>query len=270
MSSSRLGSVAILFCFLMTAAWAQIGTASLKGQVTDPSAAVIPGASVTAIGPGNKVKVASTNQQGLYTINGLAPGTYQVRVMAKGFTVFETSVEIRSGAPQTLDAALAVGPAAWAFGWQTDDWDRLAGAVVAGHVLECGTQATGGNFSFSCSPWVACITRRLVEGKKTTRKVAGVIPQSVIFEIVYVLQSQYGLTSRQAATVVDAVTKFPGLQIVDDCPWNRVLELWPDPLAGLTDAVIVALAVTNRYEAVATFDRKLANKLESFGLESYF
>jgi len=101
-------------------------------------------------------------------------------------------------------------------------------------------------------------------------EIAGVIPQSVIFEIVYVLQSQYGLTSRQASAVVDAVTKFPGMQIVDDCPWKRVLELWPDPLAGLADAAIVALAATNRYEAVATFDRKLANKLESFGLESYF
>lgn len=37
------------------------------------------------------------------------------------------------------------------------------------------------------------------------------------------------LTSRQAATVVDAVTKFPGMQIVDDCPWKRVLELGPIP-----------------------------------------
>jgi hypothetical protein len=41
-----------------------------------------------------------------------------------------------------------VGPAAWHFGWAADDWDRLAGAVVAGHVLECGTQATGGNYAF--------------------------------------------------------------------------------------------------------------------------
>ena len=101
-------------------------------------------------------------------------------------------------------------------------------------------------------------------------EIAGVIPQSIVFEIVYVLQSQYGLTSRQAASVVDAVTRFPGMQIIDDCPWKRVLELWPDPLSGLTDAAIVALAVTNRYEAVATFDRKLANKLETFGLAAYF
>ena len=101
-------------------------------------------------------------------------------------------------------------------------------------------------------------------------EIVGIIPQSVIFEIVYVIQSQYALSSRQSATVVAAVTKLPGMQIVDDCPWKRVLELWPDPLSGLTDAAIVALAATNRYEAVATFDRKLANKLEAFGLDSYF
>jgi hypothetical protein len=41
-----------------------------------------------------------------------------------------------------------VGPAAWHFGWAADDLDRLAGAVAAGHVLECGTQATGGNYAF--------------------------------------------------------------------------------------------------------------------------
>ena len=100
--------------------------------------------------------------------------------------------------------------------------------------------------------------------------VAGVVPQAVIFEIVYVLQSQYGLTSRQAATAVGAITRFPGMQIVDDCPWKRVLELWPDPLSGLTDAAIVALATTNRYDAIATFDRKLSNKLQTFGLDAYF
>ena len=39
-------------------------------------------------------------------------------------------------------------PAAWHHGWARDDWDALAGAVAAGHVIECGTQATGGNYSF--------------------------------------------------------------------------------------------------------------------------
>ncbi|MFK0015115.1 acyclic terpene utilization AtuA family protein [Streptomyces sp. NPDC091027] len=49
---------------------------------------------------------------------------------------------------RVTDAALVSGPAAWWFDWSAEDHDRLAGAVVAGHVLECGTQATGGNYSF--------------------------------------------------------------------------------------------------------------------------
>ncbi len=50
--------------------------------------------------------------------------------------------------PRVTDASLVVGPAAWWWGWARDDWDALAGAVVAGHVIECGAQTTGGNYSF--------------------------------------------------------------------------------------------------------------------------
>jgi hypothetical protein len=50
--------------------------------------------------------------------------------------------------PRVTDAALALGPAAWKFGWARDDWDRLAAGVVAGHIIECGAQCTGGNYSF--------------------------------------------------------------------------------------------------------------------------
>ncbi len=49
---------------------------------------------------------------------------------------------------RVTDASLVVGPAAWHFGWARTDWDRLAGAVVVGHVIECGTQTTGGNYAF--------------------------------------------------------------------------------------------------------------------------
>jgi hypothetical protein len=50
--------------------------------------------------------------------------------------------------PRVTDASLVVGPAAWHHGWAPDDWDALAGGVVAGHVIECGAQATGGNYAF--------------------------------------------------------------------------------------------------------------------------
>jgi hypothetical protein len=43
------------------------------------------------------------------------------------------------------DAALAVAPMIHRFGWGESDWDALAGGVVAGHIIECGAQATGGN-----------------------------------------------------------------------------------------------------------------------------
>ncbi len=49
---------------------------------------------------------------------------------------------------RVTDASVIVGPAAAHFGWGRTDYDRIAGAVAAGHVIECGTQATGGNYSF--------------------------------------------------------------------------------------------------------------------------
>jgi hypothetical protein len=49
---------------------------------------------------------------------------------------------------RVTDASLVVGPAAAHFGWARTDYDALAGAVVAGHVIECGPQATGGNYAF--------------------------------------------------------------------------------------------------------------------------
>jgi hypothetical protein len=49
---------------------------------------------------------------------------------------------------RVTDAAVVCGPAAWRHGWSRSDWDALAGGVAAGHVIECSTQATGGNYSF--------------------------------------------------------------------------------------------------------------------------
>jgi hypothetical protein len=46
---------------------------------------------------------------------------------------------------RVTDAALTLGPLVHELGWEWDDWDRLASGIVAGHVLECGAQATGGN-----------------------------------------------------------------------------------------------------------------------------
>jgi hypothetical protein len=49
---------------------------------------------------------------------------------------------------RVTDASVVVGPAAWWWDWQRTDWDPLAGAVAAGHIIECGAQTCGGNYSF--------------------------------------------------------------------------------------------------------------------------
>lgn len=65
---------------------------------------------------------------------------------------FGIASALRAGADivvtgRVTDASLTVGPAAWWHDWSPDDWDALAGAVTAGHIIECGAHATGGNFS---------------------------------------------------------------------------------------------------------------------------
>ncbi|KOU77740.1 exopolyphosphatase [Streptomyces sp. MMG1533] len=78
------------------------------------------------------------------------PGSLAAHAYLGGFGI---AACLREGADvvvtgRVTDAALVTGPAAAHFGWAPTDYDRLAGAVVAGHVLECGTQATGGNYAF--------------------------------------------------------------------------------------------------------------------------
>ncbi|WP_329316388.1 MULTISPECIES: acyclic terpene utilization AtuA family protein [unclassified Streptomyces] len=78
--------------------------------------------------------------QGALTANAYLGGAGITACLRAGADVVVTG--------RVTDAALVSGPAAWWFDWAPDDYDRLAGAVVAGHVLECGTQATGGNYAF--------------------------------------------------------------------------------------------------------------------------
>ncbi|MFF1293337.1 MULTISPECIES: acyclic terpene utilization AtuA family protein [unclassified Streptomyces] len=78
------------------------------------------------------------------------PGSLAAHAYLGGFGI---AACLREGADivvtgRVTDAALVTGPAAAHFGWGPGEYDRLAGAVVAGHVLECGTQASGGNYSF--------------------------------------------------------------------------------------------------------------------------
>ncbi|MCL7368819.1 MULTISPECIES: acyclic terpene utilization AtuA family protein [Streptomyces] len=78
------------------------------------------------------------------------PGALAAHAYLGGFGI---AACLRAGADvvvtgRVTDAALVTGPAAAHFGWGPTEYDRLAGAVVAGHLLECGAQVTGGNYAF--------------------------------------------------------------------------------------------------------------------------
>ena len=83
--------------------------------------------------------VRSVGYPGALTANAYLGGFGIAAALAGGADVVVTG--------RVTDASLVVGPAAWWHGWSPTAYDELAGAVVAGHVLECGCQATGGNFS---------------------------------------------------------------------------------------------------------------------------
>ena len=83
---------------------------------------------------------AMTDTARMITANAYLGGWGIAEALRRGADIVVTG--------RVTDAAVVCGPAAWHHGWATGDWDALAGAVVAGHVIECGTQATGGNYSF--------------------------------------------------------------------------------------------------------------------------
>ena len=73
------------------------------------------------------------------TANAYLGGFGIARALANGADIVITG--------RVADASVVVGPAAWWWSWTPNDYDALAGALAAGHVIECGPQATGGNFS---------------------------------------------------------------------------------------------------------------------------
>jgi len=83
--------------------------ATLRGVVTDPSGAAVPGASVSVTGPGGLVRAIETDNTGGYAVNGLPPGSYLIRIGAAGFALFESMpVELTAARATTADARLAL------------------------------------------------------------------------------------------------------------------------------------------------------------------
>ena len=89
--------------------FAQTDDLSLRGQVTDPSGAVVPAVTVTLTGPDGTARETQTNREGRYVFHSLAPGNHTLRIQVTGFVGVEVpNVVIAAGQPQTMDVQLVV------------------------------------------------------------------------------------------------------------------------------------------------------------------
>src|SRR5258708_1364093 len=97
-------SIALLVCLIPANAQTLAPTLALRGVVTDPSGAVVPGATVQLRGPGKDHR-AKTDAGGRYTFTALAPGKYQLRISVDGFSPLRKDLALNQNT--ALDARLA-------------------------------------------------------------------------------------------------------------------------------------------------------------------
>src|SRR5271157_5572981 len=112
-SRCKLKYVSVLVLTILAAcgasSWAQTATGTLRGQVTDPSGAVVTNATVAVRAPAGRTLSATTNRSGAYEIGNLAPGKYTVTADAKGFATFvQTDVEVAADQTAQLNIALEI------------------------------------------------------------------------------------------------------------------------------------------------------------------
>ncbi len=108
-----LGLIAVLLAFLPVYAQVDYSTGTLRGTVTDPQGAVVPGATVTVNNPNTGVtKTVKSNSDGTYVVQALSPGKYQVTVEGPGFSKeVAKGIEVTVGQVFVYDAHMKVGTA---------------------------------------------------------------------------------------------------------------------------------------------------------------
>ncbi len=184
---------------------------------------------------------------------------------------------------RSTDTALTYAPMMHAFGWALDDWDRLAAGVVAGHINECGAQASGGNclIDWETLPDMAGIGYPIIEahadGSFVVTKhegTGGRITPAVVKE-----QLLYEMGDPMDYITPDVVADFTTIRLVEEGE-NRV-RVYGVEGQPRTDQLKVSIAYGAGYKAVGTLvyawpdavekaraaDRVLRERLDRLGLE---
>lgn len=165
---------------------------------------------------------------------------------------------------RTTDTGLTLAPMIYEFGWKEDDWDKLAAGTVAGHILECGGQASGGNFS---ADW-----RSVPDLAHIGFPIAEAYPDGEV--VITKHEGTGGLVSRQTVTeqllyeignpanyiTPDCIADFTTIRLEDVGP-NRV-RMYGVKGRPATDSYKVSMSYLDGYTAIGTLTYAWPDALE--------
>jgi hypothetical protein len=184
---------------------------------------------------------------------------------------------------RSTDTALTMAPLLFEFGWRRDDWDKLAAGIVAGHIIECGAQCSGGNclYDWRSIPDLANIGYPIIEGHEDGTFVIYKHPGTGGRIDVHSVSEQlvYEMGSPNAYITPDVIADFTTIQL-EEAGKDRV-RVFGIKGAPPTDKLKVSIAYRAGFKAVGTLvyawpdalekaqlaDRVLRERLENLGLE---
>jgi hypothetical protein len=217
----------------------------------------------------------STVRDRVLSANAYIGSTPIVEALAKGANVVVTG--------RSTDTALTMAPLRHEFGWGATDWDRLAAGIIAGHIIECGAQCSGGNclYDWRTIPDLANVGYPIVEAKadgtftivKHPHTGGRIDVHSVTEQCVYEMGDPHSYITP------DVVADFTTIHLADDGPDRvRVFGIQGRPA---TDKLKVSIAYRAGFKAVGTLvyawpdaldkarlaDRVLRERLDRMGLK---
>lgn len=165
---------------------------------------------------------------------------------------------------RTTDTGLALAPMIHEFGWKKNDWDKLAAGTVAGHILECGGQASGGNFSgdWRSVPDLARIGFPIAEAYRNGKIVitkheetGGMVNMQTVKE-----QLLYEIGDPRSYITPDCVADFTSIHVADD--GNNRVRISGVKGRPATDTYKVSMSYLDGYTAFGTLTYAWPDALE--------
>jgi hypothetical protein len=217
----------------------------------------------------------STVRDRVLSANAYIGSTPIVEALAKGANVVITG--------RSTDTALTMAPLRYEFGWGAEDWDKLAAGIIAGHIIECGAQCSGGNclYDWQSIPDLANIGYPIVEAKadgtfaivKHPNTGGRITVPSVSEQLVYEMGDP------NSYITPDVVADFTTIHLEQDGE-NRV-RVFGIKGRSATDKLKVSIAYRSGFKAVGTLvyswpdayakaelaDRVLRERLDNLGLK---